>query len=73
MDKLANVTLQEKMSVYVRDDPTEKYLKETLHFRDNVRIAPVIVTPKQEGVVFVKDVETKNNLTTIGNVATVCK
>lgn len=67
--KFENQTLKEKFSVYVKDDPNNVYQKETLHYRDNVRIAPVVVTAKEIGVVMAKDRASMMNMTSIGKLS----
>lgn len=47
--------LQKKVSMYVKNDPKDKYLKETLHYHDSIRVAPVVMTGNIEGVYIVKN------------------
>lgn len=64
--KFENETLNQKCSVYVKDDPGNIYQKESLHYRDNTRIAPVVVTAKELGVVMAKDNNATTTMTSIG-------
>ena len=67
--KLDNDTLNERVAVYVKNDTNGNYLKEELHYHDNARIGPVVVTGKEAGIVLAKDEDSARNMTNIGRYA----
>lgn len=66
MKKVETSGLRNKFHVLVKNDTTNTHGRDTLHYWDNVRIAPVVITAKAPGIVLTKDEAQRDSQTSIG-------